>query len=134
MFGPILAREWLVAPRKLRFYAQRVIFVLALFSFVCTAWAFIAGIQQVRNIGDLSRFGVLVFQIVVPLELIITMFLAAVASASSVSQEKDRRTLILLLLTRLTSPQIVLGKLSACLIEVIGLILPRYLCCCCWPS
>ncbi len=123
MFGPILAREWLVAPRKLRFYAQRVIFVLALFSFVCTAWALVAGIQQVRNIGDLSRFGVLVFQIVVPLELIITMFLAAVASASSVSHEKDKRTLILLLLTRLTSSQIVLGKLSACLIQVIGLIL-----------
>jgi ABC-type transport system involved in multi-copper enzyme maturation permease subunit len=122
MFGPILAREWLVAPRKIRFYAQRVIFVLALFSLMCTAWALLAGIQQVRNIGDLSRFGALVFQIVVPLELVITMFMAAVAAASNVAQEKDKRTLILLLLTRLTSSQIVLGKLSSCLIGVIGLI------------
>lgn len=123
MFGPIFAREWLVAPRKIRFYAQRVIFVLALFSLVCTAWALLAGIQQVRNIGDLSRFGTLVFQIVAPLELIITMFLSAVAAASNVSQEKDKRTLILLLLTRLTSSQIVLGKLGSCLIGVISLIL-----------
>ena len=96
--------------------------MLALFSLVCTAWALVAGIQQVRNLGDFSRFGVLVFQIVVPLELIVTMFLAAVASASNVSQEKDRRTLILLLLTRLTSTQIVLGKLFSSLIGVANLI------------
>lgn len=123
MFGPILAREWLVAPRKIRFYAQRVIFVLVLFSLVCTAWALLAGIQQVRNVGDLSRFGLLVFQIVAPLELIITMFLVAVSAASNVSQEKDKRTLILLLLTRMSSYQIVLGKLFACLIGVLVLIL-----------
>lgn len=123
MLGPIFAREWLVAPRKLRFYVQRVIFVLALFSLVCTAWALMAGIQQVRNLGDLSRFGSLVFQIVVPLELVITMFLAAIAAAGSVSQEKDKRTLILLLLTRLSSSQIVLGKLASSLLSVLGLIL-----------
>ncbi len=123
MFGPILAREWLVAPRKIRFYAQRVIFVLVLFSLVCTAWALLAGIQQVRNVGDLSRFGLLVFQTVAPLELIITMFLVAVSAASNVSQEKDKRTLILLLLTRMSSSQIVLGKLFACLIGVLVLIL-----------
>ncbi len=123
MFGPILAREWLVAPRKVRFYAQRIIFVLALFSLLCTAWALLAGIQQVRNIGDLARFGVLVFQIITPIELVVALFLAAVTSASSVSHEKDKRTLILLLLTRLTSSQIVLGKLSACLVTVFNLIL-----------
>ncbi len=123
MIGPILAREWMVAPRRLRFYLQRIVFVLVLFSLVCTAWALLAGIQQVRNLGDLARFGVLVFQIIVPLELIVTMFLAAVASASNVSQEKDRRTLDLLLLTRLSSSQIVLGKLTSSLIGIGNLIL-----------
>lgn len=122
MFGPILSREWLVAPRRLRFYLQRIVFVLVLFSLVCTAWALVAGIQHVRNLGDLSRFGGLVFQIIVPLELIVTMFLAAVAAASSVSQEKDRRTLILLLLTRLSSAEIVLGKLASTWIGVANLV------------
>ncbi|RMF36974.1 MAG: ABC transporter permease [Planctomycetota bacterium] len=123
MFGPILIREWLVAPRRARFYVQRVVFVLALFSLVCTAWALMAGIQQVRNIGDLSRFGALVFQIVVPLELIVTMFLAAITAAGSISHEKDKRTLILLLLTRLTNFQIVIGKLAASLVTIFWLIL-----------
>ena len=51
------------------------------------------------------------------------MFLATVTSASGVSQEKDRRTLILLLLTRMSSSQIVLGKLVSSLIGVANLIL-----------
>lgn len=123
MLGPILAREWLVAPRRFRFYLQRVIFVLVLFSLVCTAWALLAGIQSVRNVGDLSRFGLLVFQIVVPIELAVTMFLSAVSSASNVSQEKDRRTLVLLLLTRLSNVQIVLGKLASSLLSNASLIL-----------
>ena len=122
MFGPILAREWMVAPRRASFYVQRATFVLVLFSLVCTAWALMAGIQQVRNLGDLSRFGSMVFQIVMPLELIVTMFLAAVTAASAVSQEKDRRTLILLLLTRLSSSEIVLGKLTSSLIGIANLI------------
>lgn len=123
MFGPILAREWRVTPRRLRFYIQRVVFVLMLFSLVCTAWALMAGIQHVRNLGDLSMFGGLVFQLVVPLELIVILFLSAVAAASNVSQEKDRRTLILLLLTRLSSSEIVLGKLMSTLIGMANLVL-----------
>jgi ABC-type transport system involved in multi-copper enzyme maturation permease subunit len=122
IFGPILAREWLVAPRRMRFYLQRVVFVLVLFSLMCTAWALLAGIQQVRNLGDLSRFGSLVFQIIAPLELVVTLFLAAIAGASSISQEKDRQTLILLLLTRLTNSEIVLGKLTSSLIGIANLI------------
>lgn len=112
----------MVAPRRLRFYAQRVVFVLVLFSLVCTAWALMAGIQHVRNLGDLARFGGLVFQIVVPLELIVAIFLSATAAASNVSQEKDRRTLILLLLTRLTGSEIVLGKLMSTLLGVGNLV------------
>lgn len=122
MFGPILAREWLVTPRRVRFYLQRVVFVLVLFSLICTAWALLAGIQEVRNLGDLSRFGALVFQFVAPFELVVTLFLAAIAGASSISQEKDRRTLILLLLTQLTNTQIVLGKLTSSLIGIANLV------------
>lgn len=123
MFGPIFGRQWRVAPRRLRFYLQRVIFVLALFSVVCTTWALMAGMQPVRDLGDFSRFGVLVFQIVAPMELAILMFFSAVTCASSVAQEKDRRTLVLLLLTRLSNFQVVIGKLAANMLGIGGLIL-----------
>ncbi|MCC6507856.1 MAG: hypothetical protein IT423_02025 [Pirellulaceae bacterium] len=123
MIGPILGREWLVAPRRWKFYLQRVVFVAALFSLVGTVWLLLAGMQQVRNIGDLARFGALAFQLVVPLELLVVMFLAAVTTAAAVAQEKDRRTLILLLLTRLRSTEIVLGKLMASLLGVANMVL-----------
>ncbi len=94
-----------------------------LFSLVGTVWLLLAGMQQVRNIGDLARFGTLAFQLVVPLELVIVMFLSAVTTAASVAQEKDRRTLVLLLLTRLRSSQIVLGKLLASLLAIGNMVL-----------
>lgn len=123
MIGPISGREWLVSPRRWKFYLQRVVFVAALFSLVGTVWLLLAGMQQVRNIGDLARFGALAFQLVVPLELLIVMFLAAVTTAANVAQEKDRRTLVLLLLTRLRSREIVLGKLGASLLGVANMVL-----------
>lgn len=123
MIGPILGREWLVAPRRWKFYLQRVLFVAALFSLVATVWLLLAGMQQVRNIGDLARFGTLAFQLVVPLELLIVMFLAAVTTSAAVAQEKDRRTLVLLLLTRLNSSEIVLGKLFASLLSIGNMVL-----------
>ncbi len=123
MIGPIFGREWFVTPRRWKFYLQRVVFVAALFSLVGTVWLLLAGMQQVRNIGDLARFGSLAFQLVVPLELLVVMFLSAVTTAASVAQEKDRRTLVLLLLTRLRSSEIVLGKLLASLLSVTNMVL-----------
>lgn len=123
MIGPILGREWLVAPRRWKFYLQRVVFVSALFSLVGTVWLLLAGMQQVRNVGDLARFGALAFQLVVPLELVVVMFLSAVTTAAAVAQEKDRRTLVLLLLTRLRSSEIVLGKLISSLLAIANMVL-----------
>src|SRR3546814_9482688 len=49
--------------------------------------------------------------ILAPLQLALALFFSALLAASGVSQEKDRRTLILLLLTNLTNSELVLGKL-----------------------
>src|SRR5690606_10392777 len=50
-------------------------------------------------------------------------FFAALATASAVSQEKDRRTLDLLLMTRLSNSELVLGKLMASLLNVLVVLL-----------
>src|SRR5262249_29375612 len=55
-------------------------------------------------------------------QLPLLLFFAALSAASAVSQEKDRRTFILLLLTDLRSYEIVLGKLLGSLLQ-IGLLL-----------
>ena len=47
------------------------------------------------------------------------MFFSALLAASAVAQEKDRRTLVLLLLTHLSNSELVLGKLAASLLSVL---------------
>ena len=82
----------------------------------------LAGTQVVQNLGDLARFGSTFFQILAPLQLALLVFLAAFGAASAVSQEKDKRTIILLLLTRLTNQELVLGKLLSALLSPLLLI------------
>lgn len=121
MLGPIFLREWLSSPRRTRHYVQRISFVMAIFSLVCTVWLLLAGLQQVRNLGDLAQFGMMAFQIVAPFQLVVLMFLAAIAAANQICHEKDRRTFDLLLLTELSNSQIVFGKYIAGLLNVLQL-------------
>ena len=91
----------------------------ALLVLMTTAWLRLAGAQRVRDVGDLARFGAILFQILAPLQLALAVFFSAVFAASAVAQEKDRRTLVLLLLTRLSNSELVLGKLLASLLSVL---------------
>ncbi len=128
--GPVFNREALTGPRQLRFYVTRAGYVAAMLALVMTAWMVLAGTQVVRNVGDLARFGATTFQILAPLQLAIAVFFSAMWSASSVAIEKDRRTLVLLLLTDLSSVELVVGKLLASLLQVATLlaaVLPLFL-------
>ena len=83
----------------------------------------LAGTQVIQSPGDLARFGATFFQILAPLQLALLVFLSAFGAASAVAQEKDKRTLILLLLTQLTNQQLVLGKLLAALLTPLIMVL-----------
>ena len=123
LVGPVFFREASTTPRRSRHYVLRAIYVLGLLVLICTAWLVQADTQIVRNIGDMARFGARLFQILAPLQLTLVVFLSAFGVASAVSQEKDRRTLILLLMTRLRNSELVLGKLLAALLDVFVLVI-----------
>ena len=120
--GPVFMREASTTPRRPRHFIQRTVYLLALLILICTAWFVLTGTQIVRNVGDMARFGSALFQILAPLQLALVTFLSAFGVASAVSQEKDRRTLILLLMTRMTNSELVLGKLFASLLDVFVMI------------
>lgn len=122
MIGPVFTRELVTAPRRPRFYLARAIYPGMLMLVLTTAWLVLAGTQVVRNVGDLARFGALAFQILGPLQLALAVFFAALAAASAVAQEKDRKTILLLLLSRLSNSELVLGKLLASLLQVFVLL------------
>lgn len=117
--GPVFTRELVTAPRRPRFYLSRAVYIAALFLLVATAWGLYTGTQNVRSVGDTARFGAAIFPILAVLQLMLALFFAALLTASAVAQEKDRRTLVLLLLTHLSNSELVLGKLLASLLGVV---------------
>ncbi len=119
LVGPVFTREVVTVPRRARLYLARTAYVAALLVLMSTAWLILAGTQIVRNVGDLARFGAILFQILAPLQLALAILFSALFSASAVAQEKDRKTLILLLLTNLSNSELVLGKLLASLLNVL---------------
>ena len=120
--GPVFTRAAVTSPRRPRFFLARAVYVTLLFGLICTAWLILAGTQIIRNVGDMSRFGATLFPILALLQLALILFISAMASASAVAQEKDRRTMLLLMLTRLTNSELVLGKLLASLLNVLGMV------------
>jgi ABC-type transport system involved in multi-copper enzyme maturation permease subunit len=123
LLGPIFARELVTLPRRGRFYFARAAFVGTLLVLSITAWLVLSEQRPVRGVGELARFGVLAFRFLAPLQLLATVFFGALAAASAVAVEKDRRTLDLLLLTKLNNAELVLGKLAASLAFVMAMLL-----------
>lgn len=120
--GPILTRELTIRPRRRQFYVARAMYVLVLLLLMCTAWLVVTGTQYIRDVGDSARFGMAWFQIAAPLQALVGFFAAAVIAAGSVCQEKDRRTLDLLLMTELTNRELVLGKLLGSLVTFFSML------------
>lgn len=122
LVGPVFSREAVTLPRRTRFYVARASYAAMLLVLACTAWLVLTGTYVVRSLDDLARFGAVLFQLLAPLQLALAVFFAALSTAGAVAQEKDRRTLVLLLLTRLNNSELVLGKLTAGLLLVFELL------------
>ena len=121
--GPIFSREALTLPRQVRHYLIRSGYIGVLFVLLWTAGMTTLGFQDVRGISAMASFGGLAFQILAFVQLALVMFFSLLFTAGNIAQEKDRQTLILLLMTDLSNREIVLGKLLASLLQVGTLIL-----------
>jgi len=119
LVGPVFNREIITTPRGLRLYLTRAGYVAALFGLVFTAWLILFGSTQQSGLGDLARFGSAIFAVLAPLQLAIAVAFSALLTGAAVAQEKDRRTLDLLLMTNLSNVELVLGKLLASILSVL---------------
>lgn len=123
MLGPIFVRELTTVPRKKSHYASRAALVGLLLVLGVTVWQATVGFDKDASLGETARFGQLIFQLSAFVELVLVMFFAALSAASAVSQEKDRRTFVLLLLTDMADYEVVLGKLVGALLPITALLL-----------
>jgi ABC-type transport system involved in multi-copper enzyme maturation permease subunit len=118
VLGPIFNREFLTVPRRGRHHTARVAALALLWVIGVTAWQATVGFTKDAALGETARFGLLLFQIVSFVELTLLVFFSALSAASTVAQEKDRRTFILLLLTDMRDYEIVLGKMLGSLLPI----------------
>lgn len=121
--GPIFNREVLTLPRQFRHYLIRSGYIGLFFVLFYTAKQVTLGFQDVHGISAMAGFGQQVFQILAFAQLSLILFFSLLFTAGNIAQEKDRQTLILLLMTDLSNHEIVLGKLFASVLQVGTLIL-----------
>jgi ABC-type Na+ efflux pump permease subunit len=122
VLGPIFTRELVTVPRRRGHYPARVALIGLLLVLGVTLWQASVGFGRTATIGEAARFGLMLFQVAVYVELALLLFFAVLSAASAVSQEKDRRTFILLLLTDMRDYEIVLGKLVGSLLPLTAVL------------
>jgi len=118
LLGPIFARELVTVPRRRGHHAARAAIAGLLAILGITTWQATVGFSRDATLGETAAFGLLLFQIVAFVQLLLTLFFAALSAAGAVAQEKDRRTFVLLLLTDMRDYEIVLGKLLGALLPI----------------
>lgn len=124
LFGPMFACEWRVACRRGHVFLLRSVFVVILLAGLWIAWmsAVNRAVPQspIRLLADL---GAAIFAAFTVVQLALVMLVAPGVTAGAVCQDRARGTLLHLMVTDLTDREIVLGKLGARLMGMLGLIL-----------
>ncbi len=119
--GPVFEAEWLVGSRRWQGYALRSMLVLGI----------LAGLWMVRmgrrwsgemSIQDQAELGQAFYVVMAMMMLALVGLAAPAATAGSICLDKARGNLLLLFATDLSDAEIVLGKLLARLLPVLGLI------------
>ena len=122
MLGPIFNREVLIIPRSQRFFLTRAGYGAILLVLFWTGWQIMIGWRTVYEVGILARFEQILFRALVLTQLLMMLFFAPIAAATSVAHEKDRRTFILMLMTDMADWEIILGKLGSSLLLITVLL------------
>ena len=123
LLGAVFEREIRFTPRSRGLFVARAVYCTALLAIIATCWLVVTGTQSILTAGDTARFGATLLRILAPLQLCLAMLAAALTATVAVTSEKDRRTLELLLVSRLSDRELVLGKLAASLVRVMLMLL-----------
>jgi ABC-2 family transporter protein len=124
--GPVFIYACLANSRRWQTYALRSVGVAALLF----AMATIANSRNARagsSWRDYAQLGEGYFIAMIGVELALVMLAAPAATAGAICLDRARGTLAHMLMTDLSDPEIVLGKLAARLLPVLGLVA------CTWP-
>jgi ABC-type transport system involved in multi-copper enzyme maturation permease subunit len=124
MIGPILGCELRVVARRAKSYRQRSSLAIALLLAVgISLYAVQRATGGRLSVQETALFAQYVFSAVLTIQVTLTIGLVPALVAGAIAQERERRTLDSLLATRLTSAEIVLGKLFGGLVQYAACLL-----------
>jgi ABC-type transport system involved in multi-copper enzyme maturation permease subunit len=119
--------ECVTSSRRWQAYAARSFGVsMLLFAIALIAWSSDT-LRPDRSMRDYAELGEGYFFALISTELVLVMLAAPAATAGAICQDRSRGTLAHVLATDLSDAEIVLGKLAARLLPVLGLVA------CTWP-
>ncbi len=121
-FGPVFANEWLTTSRRWQVYAGRALFVAVLLVGLWSVWVSRTSGQTVPTIHLWAEIGEGFFNAIVFTQLSLVLLAAPAATAGTICQDRSSGRLAQLLATDLSDAEIVLGKLGARLVPVVGLV------------
>jgi len=116
--GAVFDRELAMAPRTQGMFIARAVYAGTLLAIVASCWLVVTGSQPLATAGDTARFAATLFRILAPLQFTLAILTAALTTAVAVSIEKERRTLELLLVSRLGDAALVVGKIAGGMLKV----------------
>lgn len=120
--GPVFACEWVISSRRWQAYALRSVFVACLLAALATIWWNKPQLRNATTFQQLAALGQQFYIAAVGTELALVMLAAPAATAGAICLDRARGTLTHLMVTDLSDSEIVLGKLAARLVPVLGLI------------
>lgn len=116
--GPVFNAELLTTARRTRYYVVRFIYGAILLFFIWQndpehgAWGF-GSSDGVMTIQEMARLGWALYFTILVVQSVAILLLTPTLVAGVIAEERQRKTLHYLLASRLSSGEIVLGKLAA---------------------
>ena len=120
--GPVFESEWLAVSRRWQWYAARSVLVLAVLFGVSILWWVGMRRSAAETVQGQAEIGRLLCGAITVIQLAIVLLAAPAATAGAICLDRARGTLAHMLITDLSSAEIVLGKLAARMLHVLGIL------------
>jgi ABC-type transport system involved in multi-copper enzyme maturation permease subunit len=121
--GPVFFSEWLAISRRWQWYAARSLFVAGLLGALTLVWWARTVAKPARSVKAQAEVGRLVSGAIAATQLAMVLLAAPAATAGAICLDRARGTLAHMLVTDLSSSEIVVGKLAARMVPVMGILL-----------
>ena len=120
--GPVFGYEWIAWSRRWQWYATRTLFAGMLLAALLVVFSNSHASPDGMTFRDLAKLGENFFIAVIGTQLTLVLLAAPAATAGSVFADRASGMLSHVLVTDLSDIEIVLGKLAARLVPVLGLV------------